>query len=96
MDESIIDEKQPVHKDESSAADLVKLTIAIICMLLGMYWSWNAIGVSGQETTIGSFIGLWLHEIILFGIMIVAAFFAGLLWLLRLFRKMLGRNKSGL
>ena len=51
---------------------------------------------SGQETEIVSFLGLWFREIILFGIVIVAVFFAGLLWLLRFFRKMLGRGNSEL
>ena len=52
MDESIIDKKQPVRKDEISKADVVKLTIAIIWLLLAMYWSWNFIDTSDQETAI--------------------------------------------
>lgn len=85
----------PISKEEQEVGDAVKFVIACLFLALLMYWSWNFVGPSGQTTNLGSFLLLWLREIIFLGLLGVVLIAAGIAWLLqRISKKFLKKEND--
>jgi H+/Cl- antiporter ClcA len=81
---------------KSSVGAMVILAISFVVCGLSMYWSWNFVGPSGQTTEIGSFVLLWIREIVLFGFFGILFIICGFAWLFQRCRRLLSRNTNKL
>ena len=85
-----VDDQDRNHRNSDDG--IVKFIGAVIALAFLMYWTWQYVGPSGKTTDIGTFIGLWLREILLLGTLGLGFFAACSIWLQRVIRKLFWRD----
>ena len=96
MNESSDSKNSANSGEDTSVSSIVKLTLAFLVCGFSMYWTWNFVGPSGETTDLGSFLLLWLREIVLFGFFGIVFIAGGFVWLLRFIRKIFTKSENKL